>query len=219
MRRSPGTQKNINSLPSTALARGQYMSSSPNVSMRPSIGDTRSITMSRTGEIIQLLGTATTSSPFIAGATSVAPYSFLSLSTLALNFSKFRWIRMKVYYVPCAQNVSGTVSYSFQYDCADLTPASIFESSIAQGVVTQQYCATSPFSIQMDTKNLLRKYYLVTTAATANAMTTVDRNLYVPAVLSYSVSGGAGASSVTAGYLAVDYTIELADPIAAARNV
>lgn len=151
------------------------------------------------------------------------------LSTIALNYSKFRWKFLRFMYVPAVPtSIPGTVFLNASYDPLDTTPTSVADlavtdsSSIGPAWVGGGINAEKAFRknlnvddaifIDIDVKRLSQPYYYVRKQAGLDA----DSRPLVIYSGSYNTLNGSSYGAT--GGLYVSYVCELFEPVAASLN-
>nr|UHS72387.1 MAG: putative coat protein [Betanecrovirus sp.] len=146
------------------------------------------------------------------------------LNGLAGNFGKWRWTRLKVYYVPsCPTTTQGEMALGYYYDEQDAIAASLIQvASMDKGVTFAPWMGGP--SNGTDSVNLVsvpsqfdKPRYIYLGNAAFTALTSTDKNQYCPIVLAIASQGSTAAVPI-AGRIWVDYTVELFDPIVAGIN-
>lgn len=178
-----------------------------------------------------------TSVAFATGNLRLLPSAFPWLSGIANSFSKWRWVTLRLIYVPQAStSVSGSFSLGLQYDEPDTDPVNLAQMSMSKGFVTGPSWAgreggvllgnhnmrPPPGSIvcTVDTNRFDKLWYpFITTAdlATVTAASPSLVNSYQPAICVFAVGGGP-AAPVQAGNVYAQYEVELIEPIVTGNN-
>nr|QBZ68812.1 coat protein [Beet black scorch virus]QBZ68818.1 coat protein [Beet black scorch virus]QBZ68828.1 coat protein [Beet black scorch virus] len=172
-----------------------------------------------------------------AGAFSVVgaglfPSNLGWLNGIASNYSKFRWLSIKLIYIPIVPTTTaGAMTMALSYDPADATPTSFQQVQQMYNSITAPVWAgfdgatvqllgdcptTGAVCIDVDVNRFGFTWYRYATLAAITALTANDRNLYIPSVCNVATSGGSAATNV--GNLMIKYSIELIEPIPAAIN-
>lgn len=159
------------------------------------------------------------------GIAAFAPW----LSTIALNYSKFKWKTLRFLYVPnVPTSVPGSAYINVSYDPADGSPTSLADvavadsSSIGPAWVGGGINAEKAFRptlgiddaifVDVDCKSLTQPYYYVRKQAGLDA----DSKPLVLYFGSAGVSNGGSYGGCGAVYVA--YTVELFEPVASSLN-
>jgi len=186
----------------------------------------------------QISGVATTTA-FTAAVLRLVPSTLPWLSGIAANFSKWRWLSLRVIYIPQASTgTSGSFHMGFQYDDTDTNPTSSANMSMLYAYTTgpawagwegaelmqKPYLSPPPGSIVsvLDVTRFDKPWYAYITSTNLSALSppltpTVSGNLYCPAELVYAFEAGP-VSPVGAGQLYIQYEVEMIEPIAVVNN-
>lgn len=182
--------------------------------------------------------TSAAAGAFFNQTASLIPAAFPWLNPVASNYSKFRWVRLRLVYIPAiATNVSGSVVLGMNYDTQDSPPTSLVQAQSANLSVSAPAWAGSggasslhgfpplrgdAIAIDVDVTKFgsgdKLTYYRYMGGAAYNALTAADKNIYCPAMISVSTGGGP-TTSVQFGTLFASYVVELIEPIYASLNV
>lgn len=167
---------------------------------------------------------------YTTARTHLAPFIFTWMNGTARNYSKWRFIRCRLIYIPtCPTTTTGRIAFKFGYDGLDAAPASLTEVQIGYKSVT-----TAPWAgyeganlmnhdgfptptvgavcMDLDTSRLQMKWYSYTSSLPAVAADYID---YIPAHVDVSSDGGVAG---TVGSLFIKYEIECIEPIYFANN-
>lgn len=175
------------------------------------------------------------------GSTAQSPVSFRLipsfppwLAGVASNFSKYKWISLKVVYVPaCPSTTLGSIHMGVVYDTADVASVTtLAQISSLQGYATGPLwagrsgaaclagtkiaCPSDAIVTTVDVGRLEKEFYSYRQSGRVPATTELAINV-VPATLVVAVDGIASAST-TIGHLHWVYTIQCLEPIAAESN-
>lgn len=192
--------------------------------------------MGSTGVLIsnvESLGSVTTSSTAGAASFSVSdlyPGNFGWLSALALSYSKYRWRRLRIFYVPSVStNVNGRIAFSLKYDTADNVPTTMGQVIASNRAIfgplyagtgsldsSKPFGATGLMHTDVDCTNFDKTWYQVGNASSVGALSGVDRNMYIPVSILVGVDGA--PASQTVGFFYAAYEVELIEPIATILN-
>jgi len=197
-----------------------------------------------TGAIVvqntEMVASVVTNAAYNSAVIRIAPFSMPWLNGIASNYSKYKWISMRVVYVPaCPTTTAGAVAMSYQYDDADLNPTSIAQMSMQHGFVSCPSWAgwegscllakprdnpgVGAVVASLDTDRLDKPWYPYINSSNYTTLVGVVTvgpavgDTYVPAVLTYAVDAGPTVS-VLSGYLYAQYEVALIEPIALALN-
>lgn len=170
----------------------------------------------------------TTNSALIAAAPSW-------LAQIADLYSKFRWIKCTIIYVPkCPTTTSGSICMSLVYDRNDAAPttrtqlsqtykainfppyagfdgAVFLNSTGGQGAQTALY-------IDVDVTKLDKPWYPTISSAAFAALGVLDQNQFCPVSLVVASDGGPVAAT-PAGDVFIKYVVEFIEPINPTMNV
>ncbi len=153
------------------------------------------------------------------------------LTSVAANFSKWRWLKCRVVYIPtCNTTTTGNLTIGLNYDCADAQPADMIQAQSAYKAVSSPVWAgfngiaalhhpTVPdgaVAIDVDVTRFESKFYRYATSTTIGALSSSDKNIYIPVSFDLSSAGGLAA---TVGNIFITYEVELIEPTAAAPNL
>lgn len=185
----------------------------------------------------ETLATISTSAAFASTGYSLNPLSFTWLNGLASNYSKWRWVELKLQYIPaCPTTTSGQFTMSLGYDTLDTAPATMAGAQSMYRAVTAPYWAgadgakglhspgNTPGAVDicLDTHNLGSgaglTWYRYVSPATYVAASVSDRNIYCPAQFYFCHSGGP-TTAIAAGTIAAHYVIEVIEPIPSVLNL
>lgn len=155
----------------------------------------------------------------------IIPLAFSYLNGLAAQFSKYRWRKLHIYYVPsCPTSTQGEVALGLYDDWADAGAASFVQvATMNKGISFPPWGGGAEFgansiSIDVDVSMFDKPRYNYINAATFNPLSNVDKDAYTPVILA-TASQGSTAAVTIAGRVWVSYTIELINPIPGAINV
>jgi hypothetical protein len=157
------------------------------------------------------------------------------LNGVAVNYSKYRWIKVQMYYIPIVPtNTPGLFAMGYTYDVND----SLAGTNVA--LVQQMYRSVSgpvwagfeggsglntngtavppgALCITLDTTRLDKPYYKYATTAQIGAMSGPEASMYVPASVVWVTDSGTGALP-GAGLVMAKYTVQLLEPVPAILN-
>lgn len=168
---------------------------------------------------------------FVAGIVSLVPIAFPWLNGVAINFSKYRWHRLTLFYVPTIPTSSpGEMAMGLSYDRQDTTPTSMQQVQTYKDSVSSPVWGGADGSslfngdkregsvvyLDVDVKYFNEQYWRYVTNATFGAMNLADQNVYCAANLIHGNFGASGAT--TQGRIYAKYSVELIEPIASALN-
>lgn len=164
----------------------------------------------------------------------VVPPSFPWLNGVAVNYSKYRWIAVQMYYIPIAPtNTNGLMAMGYVYDVND----GIGGNSVAltqqlyksvSGPVWAGYEGASglnsdslrvpmgAIAMTLDTGKLEKPYYKYSTTAQISAMSGPEASMYIPASVIWATDSS--PVSTTAGLIMAKYTVELLEPVPSVLN-
>jgi hypothetical protein len=218
--------------------------------MFETLGATARVPIAGTGIVKRLLpprvrnngtGTVICNSEF---AFQVAPATFVSdrlqfipaqlawLNGVASSYSKFRWLRLRIIYLPsCPTTVGGNVTLGLGYDEIDDTPTTFpqatasyhsitttpwggYEGAMLLNDDTFQRPPAGAVCVDVDVGRFDKLAYPYVTAA--NLPTGVDANQYVPGHVDVTVSSAVSTSNL--GMVYFKYEIELLEPISNLLN-
>jgi len=186
----------------------------------------------------EISATLTVSSTVASGSIQLIPGVVGTwLATIAVGFSKWRWRKLRIFYVPvCSTATSGSFHMALQYDSFDTAPTTVAAISACKGYTTapvwsgyqaaSAVCSPSnaipPGSVcvELDVTRLSKPWYPFITSAnltTVGETLTSAQNQYSPARLVY-VSADGPTTAVSAGRLYAQYVIDLIEPITPSLN-
>lgn len=146
------------------------------------------------------------------------------LNGIAANFGKWRWLKLKVYYVSsCPTTTEGEMALGYYYDEQDAVAASFLQvASMDKGVSFAPWMgasASGPESVclQAVPQTFDKPRYIYMANAAFTALSSSDKNQYCPIVLALATQGSSTQVTI-AGRIWVDYEVELYDPIVAGIN-
>lgn len=156
------------------------------------------------------------------------PTKFSWISNTALSYSKFRFRRVRVWYLPAVgTTTAGRIAMSQSSDYADNSPTScasiIVGSGSAFGPVYGGgggFSMSNPFGnsqllhTDFDMGKSGKPWYPVISASVFDSLLFADKNIYSPGQV--FVGTDSGTAAVVCGELYISYEIEFADPIAPA---
>jgi len=155
--------------------------------------------------------------------TPMLPWNFPYLAGLASNFSKFKWLKLAVYYVPsCPTSTLGECAMGTYFDQQDATAATFIQTSQLKGGISFPPWGGGPergtdaVRIDFDVNNFDKPRYNYIGNGPWGALSLSDRNNYTPASLAVASQGSTLAAF--AGRLWCEYTVRLIDPIPVALN-
>lgn len=168
---------------------------------------------------------AVTQSASVTSRIPLVPAGLPWLRGVAASYSKFRWRRLRVFYLTqVSTNNDGRVAVGFNYDSEDALPADVSALTSLHrasfGPVwsgTQGFDSANPFRptdlvhCDLDASRASKPWYPYATAA--QLTDAESANPYTPAYLNIGVDGA--TADKTVGTLYVTYEIELIEPTVA----
>nr|UHS72197.1 MAG: putative capsid protein [Alphanecrovirus sp.] len=169
---------------------------------------------------------------FSVVSTPLIPSSMAWLAALSDLYSKYRWRRLRLVYVPsCPTTTQGSAALSLGYDRFDTNPTSIQAMQQAYKAITFPAYAgydgvkalhsygsvEGAVSIDFDTSRLEKTWYPCVGLASFNAFPTNVQTAYCPGTL-FSGQQTASAGSVQFGTVHAQYVIEFIEPINPVQN-
>jgi len=160
---------------------------------------------------------------------AIWPAQTVWLNGIYLSFSKFRWKKVRLIYVPtCATSAAGAVSMGFTYDNQDTNPTTmnriqaLYNSVTAPswggaegaGLLTGTTFPSIPgtaVAMDLDVSRMSQPWYPTGVAAAG-----IDLNQQVPAFLQFGSAGGPASTGI--GTIFIKYEIEFIEPIVANMN-
>ena len=188
-----------------------------------------STTVHNTEIIASVVSTLATSS--YTTVFPVAPTFFTWLGAVAVNYSKFKFKKFKVTYVPSVgTTVSGNISMGFGYDMADIYPANNgglginvsgglsdndtivnFRPSVMLSAWEENYIEFPP--------DRMKENRYLDNGDWSPATTTIDAALRRNwGSDGYVLVNGVGPASTTLGKIHIEYVVELINPIRSTLN-
>lgn len=168
----------------------------------------------------------------VSGTTSASitrnfliPANMPWLSRVASAYSKYRWRRLRVFYLTqVSTSTEGRFAMGLSYDPIDPLLTTVTEivslnrSTFGPVWAGQAgFDSSSPFaqksglvSLDLDTSKLSKSWYNYATDAAITAMDAGERTAYVPALISSGTDGLAATKTVGSIYVA--YELELIEP-------
>jgi hypothetical protein len=155
--------------------------------------------------------------------TPMLPWNFPYLTGLAANFAKYKWLKLRVYYVPsCPTTTQGECAIGSYFDQQDAIAATFIQVAQMKGGISfppwgggAEY-GKDAVCLEYDVQNFEKPFWKYISQAAWTALTVSDRNQYTPANLAVATQGSTLATF--AGRLWCDYTVRLVDPIPAGIN-
>jgi len=168
---------------------------------------------------------------FVNTSGAIIPSQVLWLNGIAVNYSRWRWLKFDLFYVPSVStSTTGEQAGGFQYDRGDLAPATFAQLQQFTHSVTSPVWAGAtssaafngqalPGSVHMslDVAKFNGIFYRYILAASLATLNTTDQNVYVPATF---VGGNQGNTNVNTlmGRWYAKYVVELIEPITPGLN-
>nr|UHS72362.1 MAG: hypothetical protein 4 [Regressovirinae sp.] len=195
----------------------------PRISQRPS-----SIVICNTESFFDI--TTATAGAFATSRIAIWPAQTAWLNGLYLSFSKFRWLRVRLIYVPtCATSTSGAFSMGYSYDNQDTNATSInrvqalynsvtcpsWGGADGAGLLTGNSFPAIPataVAMDLDVTRMAQPWYPTGAAAAG-----IDANQQIPAFVQQATVGGP-AVAIGTGTIFIKYEIEFIEPIVASTN-
>nr|QUE49159.1 MAG: putative coat protein [Hubei sclerotinia RNA virus 1-WX] len=214
---------------STVVANRAYVGSMPGPRMRATNGGGMMVCNTESGPDV---ASSSTSLGFNTATVPLIPTNFTWLRGVALSFSKYRWNRLRLFYLPAVgSSTAGRVASSLIYDGADLTPANL-AAIIAGNRSTfgpvwagqSGFDSSNPFAnhsdmihLDLDCSKLDKKYYPTTTLSNYNGLSSSDKNIYCPASLLVGADAIVATAAVVGSFY-ITYEIEFVEPVASPIN-
>lgn len=195
----------------------------------PKLRSVGRVTLVEQTERVQTVSVSSTfgTGPFNLTPANVGPW----LAGVAKNWSKYRWLRLRLLYIPtCETAVKGAIYMGLQYDNVDTAPTSATQMSSMQSFITGPVWSgaeggkslasintpipESAIFVEVDCQRFSRPWYPYATTATITAQTAIAASLgneYIPARCVVAGGDGAGAA-VNVGAIYAQYLIELIEP-------
>nr|AIR95672.1 coat protein [Olive mild mosaic virus] len=155
------------------------------------------------------------------------------LASIADLYSKWRWIRCSVIYIPkCPTTTQGSVVMAIVYDAQDTVPTTRTQvSQCYQSITFPPYAGYGGASAlnsnssggeslvsTLDTNRVDKKWYSTIGNAAFTALTSIDKNQFCPATALIAGDGGPVAATAV-GDVFMRYEIEFIEPINPTINV
>lgn len=194
----------------------------------------------RSGSIVvtnteRLLSILTVAAAGAGTRSDLTPSNLTWLNGVAVNYSKWRWLKLHLVYVPaCPTATLGSLAFAYSYDTNDAIAGITMEMVQAtyksvttpvwggfsgSGIMNSDTWTHPPGSVvmELDTKRLDKPWYKYATATQLVAMSAVEQDAYIPASLFRFAEGGPAVVAL-AGYIMAKYEIELIEPVSATLN-
>lgn len=166
--------------------------------------------------------------------TACAPSTIAWLSGIARNYSKWRWNKLRVIYIPQVSTATnGNLCMSAAYDAIDTTPTTIGQLQAAYKSVSAPLWGGYDGAPLLNNDNFMRMPggavafdldvtrfalpWYTYSSTSFNAGNSSDDNQYCPAWINLGTGGGP-ALATAVGTLFFKYEIELIEPINATLN-
>nr|UHS71665.1 MAG: putative coat protein P3 [Sobemovirus sp.] len=174
----------------------------------------------------------------VSAVVQMAPFALGSwLNGLAVNWSKWRLRKLRFFYIPtCPTSTPGSIHMGLQYDSMDSAPTNVNAISAtyrytsgpvwsgfqAASVLSHPERAPPPEAIccEVDVTRLTLPWYpyVTQTNFTQQGLVAIStQNSYAPGRLVLVMADGP-TTSVAAGRLYAQYSIELIEPVASSQN-
>ncbi|AVY51827.1 coat protein [Corn salad necrosis virus] len=155
------------------------------------------------------------------------------LGTIADNYSKWRWISLRIIYSPkCPTTTPGTVAMCLSYDRNDVAPGSRVQLSQTYkainfppyagydgaAILNTDVTPTSAIYMDVDVTRFDKNWYSTIGTVAFAALTAFDQNQFCPCTVHIGSDGGP-AVAVPPGDIFLKYVIELIEPINPTMNV
>lgn len=163
----------------------------------------------------------------------ITPANLNWLNGVALNYSKFRWINVQLYYIPaCPTSQFGQMAMGYVYDVNDGTGGNsvaltqqLYHSVSgpvwagyegASGLGSDSYAIPAgSMAMTLDCAKLEKRYYKYATLAQLGAMSGPEAGTYIPSSVLIATDSGVEA---TVGNILMKYEVELIEPVPATLN-
>jgi hypothetical protein len=179
---------------------------------------------------------ATQTNAFAFTRLDLVPASMPWLNGVAINFSKYRWHKLQLIYIPtCPTTNPGTVAFGLTFD--DLDSLAGLNMGHVQQLFHSVACPTwagfegatmlhsegyapKPGAVYstVDCDRFDQPWYKYATQLQIAALTAAETGRYVPASLIIGTDGGAAAPLIQVGRIYAKYLVELIEPIPPAIN-
>lgn len=224
----------FNSTRITAPAAGGVILRRGNYPRLQSSADGFSTVLCNTEPLTNVVTTAL--GAFNVSRTQIAPFALTWLTGIATSYSKFKWLRVRLIYVPIVPtSTTGQIVLRLGYDANDSGATSITQSQTAFRSTTQpswggyegsyllnadNFPVPTAGSVYMDldVTRLETPYYPIVTQATFNAAAAGIQNTYSPSFLDVATQGGP-AVATQIGTVFAKYEIALIEPTPSNTNV
>jgi len=191
----------------------------------------RSVRVCNTETFVPVAASATIGA-FSSASVPLIPARFSWLGAVASSFSKWRWLRLRILYLPTVgTTTTGRVGICLGYDTNDTVPGNM-DQIIAGNRATfgpvwagqSGFDSSNPFAarsdmihLDVDVNKFDKPYYPYCTAVSFNAMSSTDKNIYSPAGIDLGLDN-VGTALLTVGTLYASYEVELLEPVASVIN-
>lgn len=226
-----------NGLGNPLSTRGGYVAVpvSGGVITRPSVPKFMSVKDSTIVTSCEILNNLTLGAAgvFSTNTTALIPSSASWLAQVSDLYSKYRWKRCSLIYVPkCPTTTSGSVTMALTYDRNDAAPTSRSQLSQSYRAINFPPYAgydgaaylnsgngsNSAIFIELDVTKLDKPWYPTISAAAFAALGVLDQNQFCPSSL-VTASDGGPTTATPAGDIFIKYAVEFIEPINPTMNV
>lgn len=172
------------------------------------------------------------SGAFSGSSFPIYPTNFFWLGQIALGYSRFRFRRLRFWYLPSTgTSTNGRVAISQGFDYMDAAAPDLGSIIIGSGSsfgpvyggggtldMRNPFAATGLIKTDFDVGRRNASFLPVITQAKFKALPLSDQNDYSPGYVEYGTDSGTVSSAMPVGGFYVTYEVELSDPIAGSVN-
>jgi hypothetical protein len=230
-RRARGVGGSLQTAPASAPTAGSAIVNRgrtiPRISM---VGDSTIV------QNTEVLASLNTSAAFTLSTHPLIVGNPTWLRGVAGNFSRFRWRRLRVIYIPaCPTSTTGQIAMGLSYDAGDAAATGIDQIQAMFHSVSGPFWAgfegtgllggaqrpigslPGAMALEVDCERISQTYWRFITLTGYNSLGSSDKDVFLPAQLFVGRSGGP-AIDVLAGNLYLQYEVELVEPIPTLLN-
>lgn len=149
---------------------------------------------------------------------ALCPY----LNGLASNFGKWKWLKLRIRYVPaCPSNLDGESVMGLTFDRQDAAAATFVQvASMSHSISFPPWGGFNggqSVVMDVDCNRFDKNRYSFMFPAAFAGLSPSDQNNYCPVTANFATQGSTAGSTV-GGRIWLDYTVQLTDPVLPAVN-
>jgi hypothetical protein len=155
---------------------------------------------------------------------AIIPAVFPYLAGIASNFSRYKWRRLRIYYVPsCPTSTQGEVALGTVDSFEDANAATFVQvATMSHGISFPPWGGTidrgpDAITLDIDCNRFEKPRYNYVATTQFNSYSNPEKDSVTPILLCLATQGSTAAVTI-AGRVWISYTIELIDPIPAGVN-